>query len=121
MAAVPNLVGRVVRTTYGSGPYRVIEQSVQAWRMCPCCWREMATPGHWSFVCVEADTPVRARYRDSEMYWLNGYVWDGAAWVCYVPVCPAQSLSAGPLVRRDTLIVEGLVAAGQQLAMELTA
>lgn len=120
-AAVPNLIGQIVRTSYGSGPYRVIEQRATPVRRYPCCWREVASPGHYSFVCVDADAPVRRYYRDSELYWLNYWTWDGMQWSSTPAKCPTRPEPEGTVTCVDTLSIEGLIAVGQQMAMELTA
>ena len=116
-------IGDIVRTSYGSGPYRI----VRIMRGCRCpdyliqidcdgtpCGHELNCDDncpltanqkpHMHLVCVRADEPIRDRYSDSKLYWLNGYQEDpdGIIRCVWKP--------------NDYLIIEG-VATGSQLRL----
>jgi len=69
-------VGDIVRTSYGSGPYRIIHIT----RNCRCPdyldlidGSDKPSKPHMHLVCVDSDEPIRVRYSERKLYWLNGY------------------------------------------------
>ena len=69
-------VGDIVRTSYGTGPYRIIAIT----RNCRCSdyldvinGNEKPSKAHMHLVCVRADEPIRVCYSERKFYWLNGY------------------------------------------------
>jgi len=101
-------VGDIVRTSYGTGPYRIVEII----RDCRCPdyldvidGNEKPSELHCHLVCVHADEPVKDRYpANKKLYWLNGYreYPDGTMRCVWMP--------------KDYLIVEGYEE-GEQLSL----
>jgi hypothetical protein len=71
--------GDVVRTNYGTGPYRVVE--VITGCTCPSFDEEINRPmgkarpsrEHFHLVLVDADAPIGAERNEYNLRWLNGY------------------------------------------------
>lgn len=72
-------IGDTIRTSYGTGPYRVI--AIRRGCTCPryddwlLACGDGATPSapHLHLTCVGSATPVRKRYGEGELRWLNGF------------------------------------------------
>ncbi len=69
-------VGDIVRTSYGSGPYRIVDIE----RNCRCPdyldvieGKDNPSKLHMHLVCVDANEPIRERYSYRKLRWLNGY------------------------------------------------
>lgn len=74
-------VGDIVRTSYGTGPYRVVD----VMRDCTCpapldvmnMRKPPASPPHFHLTLVKGDCPIGKEPRRGETmagyYWLNGY------------------------------------------------
>lgn len=110
-------IGDIVRTSYGTGPYRVVE--IERDCTCPSYFEELEymgrpgakpSPPHIHLTLVNADVPIGSEPKQpgaKGFYWLNGYAWEGGRWLC---------VWRGWQGKRDELIIEGN-AAGVQLQL----
>lgn len=108
-------IGDIVRTSYGTGPYRVVEIVRDC--CCPAYLDTLnyrnppASPPHFHLTLVKADCPIGKEPQTpggKGFYWLNGYAEKGGR---YVNVW--GGFYDG---RKDEIIVEGH-AAGAQLEL----
>jgi hypothetical protein len=103
-------IGDIVRTSYNTGPYRVVK--IDRGCCCPSYFEDMeymGRPGakpsepHIHMTLVKTDFPTHRKPSEADCYWINGYAWKGGRW---------RSVWNS----RDYLIVEGH-AAGAQLEL----
>ena len=97
-------VGDVVSTSYGTGPYRIVEIATG------CTWPEYVTsldsplgkarpsPEHFHLIVVPANAPLGAERREKNRCYLNGYAEtpDGR----YLSVWSDDELFVGPEASR---------------------
>lgn len=98
-------IGDIVRTSYGTGPYRVVKID----RGCCCAsyadelrlgyGKGRPSPPHIHLTLVKAEFPLDREPKQTDCYWLNGYAWTDGRWRCVW-----GGFGDG---RADELIVEG--------------
>lgn len=81
-------IGDIVRTSYGTGPYRVVEvYCPDGGCVCPAPLDEInmrkppASEPHFHVTLVKASFPIDRNPRESECYWLNGYTERGGRYI----------------------------------------
>jgi len=107
-------VGDIVRTSYGTGPYRIIAIT----RNCRCPdyldlidGSDKPSKPHIHLVCVDSDEPVKDHYPYKKLRWLNGYrEYPDGSIRC---ICLSTSQVERP---QDYLVVEGYEK-GEQLSL----